>query len=139
MAGAIGLQMQHAPVVSRGGWPVLRAAVRDLVGLAVIVLCLIVGSAVARWSHSTISGNVLGLVALLVMLWLRIVPITLVQRAADALLSVLPILFVPLYVRPFSDGAFWMQYGPTLLPVIVSGCAMIMIFARAIAGALMKR
>jgi holin-like protein len=129
----------NVSVVSRDGWDLLRRAVRDLVGLGVIVLCLTAGSAAAQWSRSAISGNVLGLIVLLLLLWLRIVPTTLVRGASSALLSVLPILFVPLYVQPLSDKAFWLQYGPTLLPVVAVGCAATIVLARAVAVAMAKR
>jgi putative effector of murein hydrolase LrgA (UPF0299 family) len=130
------LPMANVSLASRGGWDLLRQAVRYLAGLGVIVLCLTAGSAAAQCSRSTISGNVLGLIVLLLLLWLRIVPITLVR---GALLAVLPILFVPLYVQPFSDRAFWLQYGPTLLPVVAVGCAATIVLARAVAIAMVKR
>jgi holin-like protein len=133
------LPMANVSLASRGGWDLLRQAVRDLVGLGVIVLCLTAGSAAAQCSRSTISGNVLGLIVLLLLLWLRIVPITLVRGASSTLLAVLPILFVPLYVQAFSDRAFWLQYGPTLLPVVAVGCAATIVLARAVAIAMVKR
>ena len=105
-------------------------------GLGVIVLCLTAGSAAAQWSRSAIFGNVLWLIVLLLLLWLRIVPTTLVRGASSALLSVLPILFVPLYVQPFSDKAFWLLYGPTLLPVVTVGCAATIVLAVAVAMAI---
>lgn len=133
------LPMADGSVESRAGQDLLRHAARDLVGLGIIVFCLIVGSAAAQWSRSAISGNVLGLIVLLLLLWLRIVPTTLVRGASSALLSVLPILFVPLYVQPFSDKAFWLQYGPTLLPVVAVGCAATIVLTRAVAVAMAKR
>ena len=133
------MPMTNVSIAVRGRWDLLRQAARDLVGLGVIVLCLTVGSAAAQWSRSTICGNVLGLIVLLLLLWLRIVPTTLVRGASSALLSVLPILFVPLYVQPFSDKAFWLQYGPTLLPVVAVGCAATIVLARAVAVSMVKR
>jgi putative effector of murein hydrolase LrgA (UPF0299 family) len=138
--------MADGSVESRAGQDLLRHAARDLVGLGIIVFCLIVGSAAAQWSRSAISGNVLGLIVLLLLLWFRIVPTTLVRGASSALLSVLPILFVPLYVQlvplyvqPFSDKAFWLQYGPPLLPVVAVGCAATIVLTRIVAVAMAKR
>jgi putative effector of murein hydrolase LrgA (UPF0299 family) len=82
----------------------------------VIVLCLAADSAAAQWSRSAISGNVLGLIVILLLLWLRIVPTTLVRGASNALLSVLPLLFVPLYVQPFSDKGFCYSTGQRSCP-----------------------
>jgi holin-like protein len=139
IAVPMALPMANVSLPSWGGWDLLRKAARDLVGLGVIVLCLTAGSAAAQWSRSAISGNVLGLIVLLLLLWLRIVPTILVRGASIALLSVLPILFVPLYVQPFSDKAFWLQYGPTLLPVVAVGCAATIVLARAVAVSMVKR
>jgi putative effector of murein hydrolase LrgA (UPF0299 family) len=103
---------------------------RDLAGFGIIVLSLIAGSLASSWSGFPISGSVLGMIILLCLLRLSTVAAEIVKRAAAVLLYLLPALFVPLYVVPFSDAAFWLRYGPTLLPVVAVGVAVMMTLAR---------
>jgi putative effector of murein hydrolase LrgA (UPF0299 family) len=103
---------------------------RDLAGFAIIVLSLIAGSLASSWSGFPISGSVLGMIILLCLLRLFTGAAEIVRRAAAVLLYLLPALFVPLYVQPFSDGAFWLRYRPTLLPVVAVGVAIMITLTR---------
>jgi holin-like protein len=121
-----------------GAEPATTRLSRYLVGAVIILLCLGAGTFVADRMSGEVSGNVIGMVILLVLLRLRIVSAGAVRDASAALLSVLPILFVPLYVAPVSDASFWAQYGPLLLPAVAAGSALIIIIARLVCAGLVK-
>jgi holin-like protein len=104
--------------------------IRDLAGFGLIVLSLIAGSLASSWSGFPISGSVLGMIILLGLLRLFTGAAKIVRRSAAVLLYLLPVLFVPLYVVPFSDATFWLRYGPTLLPVVAVAVAIMMTLAR---------
>jgi putative effector of murein hydrolase LrgA (UPF0299 family) len=109
-----------------------------LVGAGVILACLMAGNLAADGMAGVVSGNVVGMVILLVLLRFRIASASAVRDASAALLSMLPMFFVPLYVPPFSDPTFWIQYGTLLLPVVAAGSALIIIVARAVSRGLLK-
>jgi len=80
---------------------VLLCIAINLAGFAVIVSSLLLGSLVAQYAMAPVSGNVVGMIILLLLLALRIVPVAFVSPASTTLLGLLPSLFVPLYVAPF--------------------------------------
>jgi holin-like protein len=121
--------LQRCWLQVKGGQP-YWVLVRDLAGFGLIVLSLIAGSLASSWSGFPISGSVLGMVILLCLLRLFTGAAKIVRRSAAVLLYLLPALFVPLYVVPFSDATFWLRYGPTLLPVVATGVAIMMTLTR---------
>ena len=108
-------------------------------GFIIIVSALFLGSLIAHYAAVPVPGNILGMTILLLLLALRIVPVALVSPASTTLLALLPSLFVTLYVPPFSDKAFWLDYGGVLLPVVGGACAAIIILARVLAAAMIRR
>jgi holin-like protein len=87
-------------------------------GLACLLLLQALGEALARGFHLPLPGPVLGLVLLLAALrieWLR----EPVAAAADALLTHLSLLFVPVGVGVITHLTVLSQYGPKLLLAIV--------------------
>jgi holin-like protein len=87
-------------------------------GLACLLLLQALGEALARAFHLPLPGPVLGLVLLLGAL--RIEPLRApVAAAADALLTHLSLLFVPVGVGVITHLALLSQYGLKLLLAIV--------------------
>jgi holin-like protein len=107
-------------------WPL---TIWDLGGLAVIVLSFIAGSWVVGNFDLPIPNGVMGMIILLGLLRLSVVPVEFVRRASAGLLYLLPVLFVPLYVEPFSDGSFWARYATSVLPIVVIGGAAMLLLA----------
>lgn len=68
---------------------------RGLVGLIVLAAIDLLGEAIAQVTHSPVPGNVIGMLLLTALLLARVVPLSLVERAADFLLEWLALLFVP--------------------------------------------
>src|SRR5262249_27791211 len=98
-------------------WAAIRPSIiRDLGGFALIVSSFIAGAWIAEYFRLPIPGGVMGMIIMLCLLRFCAVPVDFVRRASTGLLYLLPVFFVPLYVEPFSDWAFWGRYGPSLLP-----------------------
>lgn len=94
-----------------------------LSGLAVIVGCLEAGIAIQGGLNAPIPGSVLGMLLLLLLLGTGVVRQELVVRASGWLLSLLPALFVPLYVLCFADPQFWAGHGAAFLPAAAVAAA----------------
>jgi len=101
----------------------------DLGGLAVILLSFIAGSWIVGNFDIPIPNGVMGMILLLCLLRLSVVPVDFVRRASAGLLYLLPVLFVPLYVEPFSDWPFWVRYASSLLPIVAIGGAAMLLLA----------
>jgi putative effector of murein hydrolase LrgA (UPF0299 family) len=71
----------------------------------------------------------MGMIILLCLLRLSVVPIDFVRRASAGLLYLLPVLFVPLYVEPFSDWPFWVRHASSLVPIVAIGSAAMLLLA----------
>jgi holin-like protein len=97
--------------------------VHTVAGIAAIVACLEGGILIQQYLRIPVPGSVLGMVLLLVLLQTKLVPDAWIRGPCTALLLLLPALFVPLYVVPLSDPAFWRHYSMTLLPAAVIGVA----------------
>jgi holin-like protein len=68
---------------------------RFLEGLALLLLFQLAGEGIVRVLGLPFPGNVVGMALLLVALTLGVLPLSWVEQAADNLLSVLALLFVP--------------------------------------------
>jgi len=87
-------------------------------GLALLLLCQSVGEVVARGAHLPMPGPVLGMLLLLVLLTWPAVrgPVSV---AADALLTHLSLLFVPVGVGVITHLAVIGEYGGRLTAVLL--------------------
>jgi len=110
------------------------SALRDAGGFALIVSSFIAGAWIADSFRLPVPGGVLGMVVVLFLIWLAVIPVQFVRRASAGLLYCLPVFFVPLYVEPFSNSAFWFQYGLSLLPLVAIGAAALLFLAHLFAS-----
>ena len=92
-------------------------------GAAVIIACLEAGIFIQRDLGVPVPGNVIGMILLLFLLQTKVVADAWVSGPCTVLLLLLPAMFVPIYVVPLSDPAFWSRHGTTLLPAAVIGVA----------------
>lgn len=89
-----------------------------LQGLAILLLCQLVGESLVRLLHLPLPGPVLGLLLLMGALgWQRLR--TPAGQAADALLQHLSLLFVPVGVGVVTHLALLWQQGPRLALVLL--------------------
>jgi holin-like protein len=92
---------------------------RFVEGLALLLLFQLLGEGIVRVTGLPFPGNVVGMALLLAALGLGIVPLAWVEQAADHLLSVLALLFIPpgvglvLYVDLLADE--WLAIGAVVL------------------------
>lgn len=88
----------------------LPAPVRLALGLGVLTAFAALGTALASALHLPLPGSVVGMVLLWVALGVRLVRLEWVEGAADGLLALLGLLFVPATVgvtEYLSAGAAW--------------------------------
>lgn len=105
------------------------------VGAAVILACLAIGEAAARWLRLPIPGNLVGMVILTGAIRLRIVRMDTVRPAAELLLRHMALFFVP-------AGVGLMRYLGLLraewLPIL-GGCAAGVLAVMLVVGPLQQR
>ena len=88
----------------------LPAPVRFLLGLGLLVAFAALGTALTGWLRLPLPGSVVGMVLLWAALSAGVVKLRWLQNAADGLLGVLGLLFVPAtvgFTEYLSAGAAW--------------------------------
>jgi holin-like protein len=113
--------------------------IRDLGGLALIISSFIAGAWIAQYFRLPIPGGVMGMIIMLCLLRSFVIRADFVRGASAGLLYLLPVFFVPLYVEPFSDWAFWGQYGTSLLPLVIVGAAATLFLTYLLASRILRR
>ena len=108
-------------------------------GAAVIIACLEAGIFLQRDLGVPIPGNVIGMILMLFLLQTKVVADAWISGPCTSLLLLLPAMFVPLYVVPLSDPAFWSRYGMTLLPAAVIGAAITLAVTAWLASRMLRR
>jgi len=126
-----------APAVHRGAWR--RFSIELLFGFSVLVLGLLAGEHVKMWLHLPVPGNVLGLFFLLLSFRLRLLPPQLIEKAANQILSVLPALFIPIYVSAIGPGQRWSQVSWIVVPMLLLVSAGLWIFVGHLAQQLLRQ
>ena len=126
-----------APAVHRGAWR--RFLIELLLGFSVLVLGLLAGDQVKMWLHLPVPGNVLGLFFLLLSFRLRLLPPQLIAKAANQVLSVLPALFIPIYVSAIGQGQLWSQMSWILVSALLLVTAGLWIFVGHLAQKLLRQ
>ena len=107
----------------------LSAAVRALLGLAILIGCFLLGDFAKRRLGLIVPGSVLGLVLLLGLLGTGLVRLEWVESAAKGLLFVMPALFVPIYVTGANDRELWREWGWTIAGVLAVTVVLLWLFA----------
>lgn len=108
-------------------------------GAAVIIGCLEAGIFIQRNLGVPVPGNVIGMILLLFLLQTKVVADAWVSGPCTLLLLLLPAMFVPIYVVPLSDPAFWSRHGTTLVPAAVIGGAITLAVTAWLANWMLRR
>ncbi|MFB9992734.1 CidA/LrgA family protein [Deinococcus oregonensis] len=104
----------------------LPPAVRVVLGLGVLVAFAALGEGLMRLLHWPLPGSVVGMVLLWAALGLRLVRLHWIEPAADGLLGILGLLFVPATVGAIQflgAGAAWGLWLLVLLAGLLLGAA----------------
>ncbi|OIK11563.1 murein hydrolase regulator LrgA [Bacillus sp. MUM 116] len=87
--------------------------------LLILVLIYQLGNWIVHVSHLKIPGNVLGLMILLVLLWLKIIKIDQIELVAGFLLKHLGFFFIPISVGLMTLGSNLLHKGLYFLLILV--------------------
>lgn len=104
--------------------PQLSAPLRFLLGFGVLLSFASLGESLTKYLHLPIPGPVLGMLLLWLGLAIGLVKLHWIEQAADGLLGILGLLFVPAVVGVvnfFSAGAIWGLWFLTLLAGMMAG------------------
>ncbi|THF70445.1 CidA/LrgA family protein [Deinococcus sp. Arct2-2] len=115
----------------------LPPAVRVVLGLGVLVGFAALGEGLMRLLHWPLPGSVVGMVLLLLSLGLRVVRLHWIEPAADGLLGILGLLFVPATVGAIQFLGAGAEWGLWLL-VMVAGLLLGAGVAGIVAGRLVR-
>lgn len=105
-----------------------------MVGLGVLFAFAALGEFASRLLPLPLPGSVLGMALLWLALTLKVVPLSLVERAAESLLSVLGLLFVPAGAGLLNYLGVWRSW-PAWFAVVGLG----VLLGGAVAGRLAAR
>ncbi|EUJ28557.1 holin-like protein [Listeria grayi] len=95
--------------------------VKMVAQFAILIIFYELGNGVQWLTHISIPGSLIGLILLFVCLCLRIIPAHWVGSGSSFLLSVMPILFVPVVVGLINYGPLFLHHGIfILLELIIS-------------------
>ncbi|AFZ68706.1 CidA/LrgA family protein [Deinococcus peraridilitoris] len=93
---------------------------QGLVGLGLLFAFTALGEGMARLLHLPLPGSVIGLALLWASLSARVIKLSWIERAADALLSVLGLLFVPAGVGLMAYLDLWRAW-PVWFAIVALG------------------
>lgn len=110
------------------------APVRFVLGVGILTAFAVLGTALTKWLHLPLPGSVTGLALMWAALSLRLIRLHWIEDAADGLLGVLGLLFVPAtvgFIDYLGAGTQWVWW----LLVMTSG----LLLGAATAGLLASR
>lgn len=90
--------------------------------LLILIIIFHLGNQVTRFFHLRIPGNVIGMLILLCLLWMKVIKVEQIEMAAGWLLKHLGFFFIPISVGLMTLGNIIVKNGiPLLIILIVSG------------------
>jgi len=95
--------------------PTIRTCLSLIAGFFIILAFLVLGKAIQSITHLPIPGSVIGLLLLFSALSLRLISLSIVQPASDALLKYLALFFVPAGVGLINYFDILMTHGITII------------------------
>lgn len=100
--------------------------------LFILIVIYQLGNMIAAYFHLEIPGNVVGMIILFVLLWLRIIKIGYIQHAANWLLKHLGFFFIPISVGLMTLGPVIIHSGiPIFFALSISAVAGLVVAGRA--------
>ncbi len=112
---------------------------RFSVQMLLLVLIYHFGNYIAQFFHLKIPGNVIGLLMLLLLLWLKIIKLEQIEVAAGWLLKHLGFFFIPISVGLMTLGEVISKNGLSLLFILITSALIGMISAGRITQSVMNR
>jgi holin-like protein len=88
--------------------------------MMVLLSIYLLGNRISEFFHLKIPGNVIGIVILLGLLWLRIIKVEQLELAVSILLKHLGFFFIPISVGLMTLGHFLLNEGIFVLIILVS-------------------
>lgn len=107
--------------------------------LFILVLIYQIGNWTVHFSHLKIPGNVMGLMFLLVMLWLKIIKIDQIELVASWLLKHLGFFFIPISVGLMTLGPNLLHKGLFFLLILIVSAFIGLLAAGKITQAVIKK
>ncbi|MGX6444139.1 CidA/LrgA family protein [Neobacillus sp. K501] len=90
--------------------------------LLILIIIYHLGNQITRFFHLRIPGNVVGMLFLLCLLWMKIIKIDQIEVAAGWMLKHLGFFFIPISVGLMTLGIVIVKNGiPLLIILVVSG------------------
>lgn len=90
--------------------------------LLILIIIYHLGNQVTRYFHLRIPGNVIGMLILLSLLWMKVIKVDQIETAASWLLKHLGFFFIPISVGLMTLGTIIVKNGiPLLIILVVSG------------------
>ncbi len=86
-----------------------------------------IGSFLKNFLHIPLPGSIIGLLLLLLLLFLKIVPVHWIQDGANALITLLPLLLVPVTVSVMKVPSLFSGKGLILFAIIMVSTILTMI------------
>lgn len=92
--------------------------------MIILLAIYLLGNQIAQFFHLKIPGNVIGIVILLCLLWLRVIKVEQIELAAGWLLKHLGFFFIPISVGLMTLGHFLLNKGLFVLIILISSAFM---------------
>jgi holin-like protein len=87
--------------------------------LLILIIVYHLGNQITRFFHLRIPGNVVGMLILLCLLWMRVIKIEQIEIAAGWMLKHLGFFFIPVSVGLMTLGTVIVKNGISLLIILV--------------------
>jgi holin-like protein len=117
----------------------MRKAWRFLIQMLLLCLIYHIGNNIVQFFHLKIPGNVVGLLLLLLLLWLKIIKVEQIEVAASWLLKHLGFFFIPISVGLMTLGEVISKNGVSLLFILITSALIGIVSAGRITQSVMRR
>ncbi|AJS59337.1 CidA/LrgA family protein [Paenibacillus sp. IHBB 10380] len=97
--------------------------------VGLLYLFYLAGDYVQQWLHLPIPGSIVGLLLLFVLLLCKIVPIRWIEHGSTAVLSYLPLFFIPATAGIVNHLGIFSGKGLMLIVIIIVSTALTMVAA----------
>ncbi|MDF2855061.1 MAG: murein hydrolase [Neobacillus sp.] len=109
------------------------------VQMLLLVLIYHIGNYIAQFFHLKIPGNVIGLLLLLLLLWLKVIKVEQIEVAASWLLKHLGFFFIPISVGLMTLGEVISKNGLSLLFILITSALIGIVSTGRITQSVMSR
>lgn len=107
--------------------------------LLILIIIYHLGNLITAFFHLKIPGNVIGMMLLLTLLWLKIIKVDQIELAAGWLLKHLGFFFIPISVGLMTLGHIVIKKGIPLLIILLASAFIGLISAGKVTQSVIKR